>query len=130
MRMACLAPKKAAAKIRKWNDLASVPLVGLEGHGHFTRWIEARVAAEGVVLDVAVECSTWTQVNDAMNAFGMAGFVPEDLAGQLAPGFTSVTLTGLAAYADDYSVVWDSRQTKARPELADVAKRLTRKTAV
>ncbi len=130
MRMACLAPKKAATKIRKWSDLAGVPLAGLEGHGRFTRWVREKVAAESVALDLAVECSTWTQVIDAMNAFDMAGFVPENLASQLAPGFAAVALAGLAAYADEYSVVWDGRQTKARPELADLVKRLTRKVAV
>jgi len=129
MKMVFLVPKKLAGKIRKWSDLAVVSLVVLEGHGRFNQWIHEKVGKEGVALDVAVECSTWTQVIDAMNAFGMAGFLPEDLLGQAAPGFAPVALAGMAAYTDEYSVVWDARQAKARPELADLAKRLTRKSA-
>ena len=128
--MECLFPKNVGAKIRKWSDLADRPFAGLEGRGRFSRWVQERIANECVSLDVAVECSTWAQVIDAMNAFGMAGFVPADHVGQLTSGFTSVPLAGLAVHADEYSVVWDGRQTKVRPKLADLVKRLTRKTVV
>ena len=130
MRMACWMPKKTAAAVRKWKDLSNIPLVVLEGQGRFNSWVGGRAATEGIALDVAIACSTWTQVIDAMNAFGMAGFVPEDLTRQLHAGFASVALPGLAIYADDYSLVWDKRQTKSRAELAELVRRLTRKPAV
>jgi DNA-binding transcriptional LysR family regulator len=127
MRMSFVAPKKVAAKIRSWSQLAEFPMVGLEGGGRFSQWVLDKISKENVSLDMAVECSTWTQVIDVMNAFEMAGFVPQDLLEQLGAGFATVPLPGISAYTDDYSVVWDAGQAKARPDLLELVKRLVRK---
>ncbi len=61
--------KKPKGKF-KWEDLAELPLAILEGDGPFNRFLKEKASGIPVELDVMVECSSWTQVIDAMSGFG------------------------------------------------------------
>jgi hypothetical protein len=80
--------------------------------------------AAGIGLDVAMECSTWTQVIDAMRECGLGGFLPKDLEKQFPAGFDVVFLPGLAGSSDKFVVAWSSAAAGKRPELGRLAKRL------
>lgn len=124
----CLLLPVAVAESRRgkwsWRDLLEVPLVLLEGDGRFTRFLREQSLAAEIELDVAMECSTWTQVIDAMRECGRAGFLPKDLAKQFPAGFKSVSLTGLTDYADGYVIAWSAAEAEKRPEMGKLAKRM------
>lgn len=71
-----------------------------------------------------MECSTWTQVIDAMSGCGLGGFLPKDLAKQFPVGFKRVALPGLTDYADDYVIAWAQSEVEKRPEIAGLVKSL------
>lgn len=124
--MCLLLPAKLVKSRRKWSwkDLEAIPLVLLEGDGRFSRFLREKALAAGIVLDVAMECSTWTQLIDAMRECGYGGFLPKDLVKQYRPGFTAVTLSDLADFSDDFVIAWSAVEAGKRPEIATLAKRL------
>jgi DNA-binding transcriptional LysR family regulator len=124
--MCLLLPPKLAHGRRKrsWQELAKIPLVLLEGDGRFSRFLREQALAAGVRLDVALECSTWTQVIDAMRVCGHGGFLPKDLEKQFPAGFTAVALPGLAGFADDFVIAWSAAEADKRPEIGRLVKRL------
>jgi len=115
--------KKTKRKL-KWQDLADLPLIMLEGDGVFNRFLIEKVSAYSVELDVMMECSSWTQVIDAMNAFGVGGFLPKDLEKQFPAGFDVVQMAGLEEYVDEYVIAWSSAEASKRPEIARLARSL------
>ena len=124
--MCLLLPAKLAKGRRKWSwqELAEIPLVLMEGDGRFTRFLREQALAAGVGLDVAMECSTWTQVIDAMRVCGHGGFLPKDLEKQFPAGFAAVVLPGLAGFADDFVIAWSAAEAEKRPEIGRLVKRL------
>ena len=124
--MNLLLPAELVKGRRKWlwKDLEEIPLMLLEGDGRFTRFLREKALAAGIVLDVAMECSTWTQVIDAMRGCGHGGFLPKDMEKQYPPGFTAVTLPDLAGFSDDFVIAWSATEAEKRPEIARLAKQL------
>jgi hypothetical protein len=99
-------------------------LVLLEGEGRFVEFLREKASAHGVDLDAAIECSTLTQVVDAMKTCRIGGFLPKDMESQFPAGFAQVALTGLAEYADEFVIAWSEAEAEKRPELALLLKRL------
>ncbi|MBC7979241.1 MAG: LysR family transcriptional regulator [Armatimonadetes bacterium] len=126
MRMAFMLPPQTSKEKRKWGwkDLENIPLVLLDGHGLFRDFLGQMTREAGMELDVALECSTWTQVIDAMRDCRMGGFLPKDLEKQFPPDFMPVQLPGLSEYTDDYVIAWSAAEAGKRPEIARLAKRL------
>ncbi len=115
--------KKPKGKL-KWENLAEEPLVILEGDGPLNRFLKEKASGLPVELDAMVECSSWTQVIDAMSGFGIAGFLPKDMEKQFPAGFTVVPLAGLEDYSDDYVIAWSPAEAAKRPEIGQLAKHL------
>jgi DNA-binding transcriptional LysR family regulator len=107
-----------------WQELQKIPLVLLEGDGRFKRFLREKALAAGIGLDVAMECSTWTQVIDAMRGCGHGGFLPKDLESQFPTGFAVVALPGLAEMVDDFVIAWSAAEAVKRPEIGQLVKRL------
>lgn len=124
--MCLLVPAERAKGRRKlaWRELPEIPLVLMEGDGRFSRFLREKALAAGIGLDVAMECSTWTQVIDAMSACGHGGFLPKDLVCQFPTGFMIVALPGLADFADDFVIAWSAAEAGKRPEIWRLVKRL------
>lgn len=123
----CLLLPSALAKSRRkwaWKDLGEIPLVVPEGDGRFLRFLRATALDAGIELDVAMECSTWTQSIDAMRECGLGGFLPKDLEKQFPTGFSGVSLPGLNDFSDEYVIAWSATGAGKRPEIARLAKRL------
>jgi len=121
--MNLLLPAELVKGRRKWSwkDLEEIPLVLLEGDGRFTGFLRQKALAAGVVLDVAMGCSSWTQSIDAMRECGLGGFLPKDLEKQYPSGFTVVALPDLAEFSDDFVIAWSAIETGKRPEIARLA---------
>lgn len=107
-----------------WKDLEELPLVLLEGDGRFTRFLQEKALAAGITLDVAMECSTWTQLIDVMRECGIAGFLPKDLEKQYPPGFKVVALPDPPGFSDDFVIAWSATEARKRLEIARLAKQL------
>ena len=124
--MGLFLPSTLAKGRRKWSwkDLEQIPLILLEGDGHFNRFLREKALAAGIGLDVAMECSTWTQLIDAMRECGFGGFLPRDLVKQCPPGFTAVSLPDLAGFSEDFVVAWSAAEAEKRVEIAMFTKRL------
>jgi DNA-binding transcriptional LysR family regulator len=124
--MSLLLPAELVGRRRKWSwkDLEEIPLVLLEGDGRFTRFLREKALAADITLDVAMECSTWTQLIDAMRECRFGGFLPKDLEKQHPPGFTAVPLPDLVGFSDDFVVAWSATEAEKRPEIARLAKLL------
>ncbi len=124
--MSLLLPSALAKSRRKWSwkHLEEIPLILPEGDGRFARFLRERALEAGSELDVAMECSTWTQSIDAMRECGIGGFLPKDLEKQFPKDFVPVQLPGLSEYTDDYVIAWSAAEAGKRPEIARLAKRL------
>ena len=109
---------------RTWKDLEGVPLVLPEGGGRFAAFLKANELESGVVLDVAMECSTWSQVVDAMSVCGFGGFLPADLSARFPVGFSPVSLEGLGGFSDEYVIAWSAAELGKRPGLAGLLAKL------
>ena len=123
----CLFLPPALAKSRRkwrWNDLEEIPLILPEGDGRCARFLREKSLDAGIELNVAMECSTWTQSIDAMRECGIGGFVPKDLGKQAPAGFEAVSLGGLNGFADEYVIAWSAAEARKRPEIGALAKRM------
>ncbi len=123
----CLLLPSALAKSRRkwaWKDLEEIPLVLPEGDGRFAEFLRGKALSAGIKLDVAMECTTWTQSLDAMRECGLGGFLPKDLERQFPSGFSGVSLLGLNEFSDEYFIAWSAAEAEKRPEIARLAKRL------
>jgi DNA-binding transcriptional LysR family regulator len=121
-----LLPSQLAKSRRKWTwkDLEKIPLILPEGGGRFAQFLRARAIDAGIELDVAMECSTWTQSIDAMRECGIGGFLPQDMEKQFPAGFSRVLLSGLGEFSDKYVIAWSATEVVKRPEIATLVKRL------
>lgn len=124
--MCLLLPPALAAGRRKcsWKDLEEIPLALMEGEGQFIRFLREKALAAGILLDVAMECSTWTQAIDSMRECGLGGFLPKDMEKQFPAGFEVVSLPGLAGYSDEFVIAWSAAEAGKRPEIGRLVKRL------
>ena len=123
----CLLLPSALAKSRRkwsWKDLEEIPLILPEGDGRFARFLRGTALNAGIKLDVAMECSTWTQSIDAMRECGIGGFLPKDLEKQLPQGFNGVSLPNLNEFSDEYVIAWSATEAEKRPEVAHLVKKL------
>lgn len=125
--MCLVLPDALAATKRKWKwpDLSGIPMVLLEGEGSFRRYLKEQTLETGMELDVAMECSAWTQVIDAMGECGIGGFLPKDLVKQFPAGFKSVSLPDLSEYTDDYVIAWSASEAQKRPEIRGLVSSLS-----
>lgn len=124
--MCLLLPSKLAKCRRKWTwkDLEEIPLILPEGNGRFAQFLRGRALNAGIELDVAIECSTWTQSIDAMRECGIGGFLPKDLEKQFPTGYCGVSLPGLHEFSDEYVIAWSAVRAEKRPEIARLVKRV------
>lgn len=124
--MCLLLPADGKKTMRKlqWKDLSDLPLVMLEGDGTFNRFLMEKASGFSVEIDVMTECSSWTQVIDAMNGFNIGGFLPKDMEKQFPTGFSAVQLAGLEEYADEYVIAWSRTEADKRPEIGRLARHL------
>ena len=124
--MCLLLPADGKKTMRKlqWKDLSDLPLVMLEGDGSFNRFLMEKASGFSVEIDVMTECSSWTQVIDAMNGFNVGGFLPKDMEKQFPTGFSAVQLAGLEEYADEYVIAWSRAEADKRPEIGRLARHL------
>lgn len=124
--MCLLLPADGKKTMRKlqWKDLSDLPLVMLEGDGTFNRFLMEKASGFSVEIDVMTECSSWTQVIDAMNGFNVGGFLPKDMEKQFPTGFSAVQLAGLEEYADEYVIAWSRAEADKRPEIGRLARHL------
>ena len=113
--------KKTKRKLN-WKDLSELPLVMLEGEGAFSRFLMDKASDFSVELDVRLECSSWTQVIDAMSEFKIGGFLPKDLEKQFPAGFSVTPLEGLEDYCDEYVIAWSPSEAGKRQEIGRLAK--------
>lgn len=117
----------ALAKVRRkwsWKDLEAIPLVLPEGDGRCARFLRGKALEAGIMLDVAMECSTWTQMIDAMRECGVGGFLPKDLEKQFPADFAGAALPGLDEFSDEYVIAWSAAEAEKRPEIRSLVKRL------
>jgi DNA-binding transcriptional LysR family regulator len=125
--MSLMVPLALANHRRKWTwkDLQALRFAVLEGSGRFRTFLLQMAAESGVDLDVAMECSTWSQMMDAMTACNLAGFLPKDLEDRLPPGrFRAVKFSGISSYTDDFVISWSATAIEKRPDLTILAKKL------
>ncbi len=61
----------------KTSELASLPWAVLEGHGHFRQFLEDRARTLDIRLNVVLECSSYSQVAQAVQSGRYAGFLPD-----------------------------------------------------
>lgn len=101
----------------EWKHLAEISLILPEGDGRCSRFLRDRALEAGCALDVAMECSSWTQTMAAMHACRLGAFIPKDLEKELPSGFSTVPLPALSAYSDEYVVAWN-RAKRRDPEMA------------
>ncbi len=124
--MCLLLPTSEAKSRSVWTlqDLIGFPLVLAEGEGRFNRFLYEKALDALVEIDAMVQCSTWTQVIDAMRELNVGGFLPKDLEKQFPKGFENVRFPQLSEYSDEYVIAWSSSEAEKRPEIARLAKRL------
>ena len=117
--MCLLLPETIATTRRKWSwkNLEGLPLALLEGEGQFVEFLNEKAASQGVKLDAAIECSTWSQVIDAMNLCRIGGFLPKDMESLYPSGFTPVPLAGLSDYTDEFVIAWSTSDMEKKPEI-------------
>lgn len=117
-----LPPDHKTKRKLNWEDLSELPLVMLEGEGVFSRFLMEKASSFCVELDVMMECSSWTQVIDAMSGFKIGGFLPKDLEKQFPAGFSVFPLKGLEDYSDEYVIAWSPSEAGKRQEIGRLAK--------
>jgi DNA-binding transcriptional LysR family regulator len=117
--MCLLLPETTAGTRRKWSwkNLEGLPLVLLEGEGQFVDFLNEKASSHGVQLDAAIECSTWSQVIDAMNLCRNGGFLPQDMEPLYPSGFIKVPLAGLSDYTDEFVIAWSATDMGKKPEI-------------
>lgn len=127
--MCLLVPRALAGGSQEWTwrQMAELPMAVLEGDGRLSALLAEQARAAGVELDVAVACSSWTQVIDAMRECQIAGIVPKDLERQFPDGFVLATTPDLTAFADEYVIAWSAANAARHPEVDRLAKALGRK---
>ncbi len=122
-----MVPSTTAEQRRKWTwrHLEDLPLAALEGNGRLNSFLRQKAAKADSKLDVAMECSTWSQMIDAMAECGLAGFLPKDLEDRLPrEQFRSVNFPGISEYHDDFVIAWSAMAVAKREELAMLARKL------
>lgn len=120
--MCLFLPERIATSKRrwKWDDLRELPIVILGGGNSLAQVIETKESD----LNIAMECSTWTQVLDGMRACGHGGFVPQDLEHLVPEGYRRVPLAGLSEHFDEYVIAWNEAAVRKDPFLKSVLTRL------
>lgn len=68
-----------AKGVLKADELGAMSWAVLEGKGHFRRFLEKRALAQGVQLNIGVECSSYAQIASAVLSGKHAGFLPSFL---------------------------------------------------
>jgi len=107
MGMSLIVPSgRRSSKSMKWSDLADQPVALLEGGGRSARFVRERANEAGVRLDVALECSSSSQVVDAVHRCACFGFVPDLLKKHLPPGVEVAEFDGGADFKNEYAVAW------------------------
>ena len=102
----------------KLAELASLPWALLEGHGHFRQFLESRAREHGIKPNVALECSSYTQVAMAIQTGRYAGFLPEFARSAAFATSTSVIqrqTEKALRYERTLTLAWREATTRSRP---------------
>jgi len=100
----------------------------MEGDGALQKHVTECYAAQGIIPDVAVQCSTWFEVAEAMKQMKLAGILPKDVAHFLAEDFSEYSLPGLANYKDHYALAWSPILAKKNPTRARWVSHMAKRT--
>lgn len=102
----------------KLEELARLPWAVLEGRGHFRQFLENKTRANGIKLNAALECSSYTQVAMAIQTGRYAGFLPEFAKGTAFEAGSAIlqrqTEEGLR-YERTLTLAWREVTVRARP---------------
>lgn len=98
--------------------LSSVPLASLNEEGEYVRQLRSEMNHQGVVLDVRLECSSYTEAAAAV-ASGALGAILPDL---VEPSFVGadvvrVELPWLRSLVREIHLAWNPRLLKLRPDV-------------
>jgi len=116
----------------KLAELASLPWAVLEGQGHFRQFLETRARERGIKLNVALECSSYTQVAAAIQTGRYAGFLPEFAKSAAFATNTSVIqrqTEKALRYERTLTLAWREAAVRARPVVERVITMLKTKLA-
>lgn len=108
-------------------DLERLPWALPEGQGHFRQFLENTARRHDVILNCAVECSSYAQVAMAIQTGKYAGFLPE-FAGKAAFGTEGSIVQRPGGrtlrYERSLTLTWSEATFRARPVLAQVTAEL------
>lgn len=112
----------------KADALGAMPWAVLEGKGHFRRFLEKRALAQGVSLNIGVECSSYAQVASAVLSGKHAGFLPSFLRieGQDETMVTRRKPEQALRYERSVVLAWLPRAVESRPGFGEVVKQFQR----
>ena len=102
----------------KVGELAALPWAVLEGRGHFRQFIESKARAHGITANIALECSSYTQVAMAVQTGRYAGFLPEFAKNAMFTSGSNCCQRALEAnlrYERTLSLAWRDATTRSRP---------------
>lgn len=109
-----------------WKKIAASPLVMMEGEGVMQKHVAECFHANAITLDVAMQCSSWFQVAEAMKLLNLAGILPRDVARSLGDTFFECAVPGLADFKDAYVIAWSPALAKKNAALAQWVKLMSK----
>lgn len=114
--------KSMTQRSRGIEVLDDLPLAILEGDGRLTSSIREEAELAGIRLNVRMECSSFTQIAEAIETMNLAGFLPH-FAPKI-PHTFSVEVAEMNRLNRSLTLAWLPRQAKNRPEIGRVVKAL------
>jgi hypothetical protein len=100
----------------------------MEGSSALQKHVAACYAAQGIRMDVAVQCSTWFEVAEAMKQMKLAGILPKDVTRALGEEFYECSVPGLSSYKDSYALAWSPVLAKKNSTLARWVSHMAKRT--
>jgi len=123
--MRLLLPKGETPDKSGWKSLTTLPVVLLEGHGAFRKFLADCEKSQGIQLQIGAECTSYPQAIDLADAAGWAVFVPE-LGWKQREEWAkrNQKLPGLDEYRHTLHLGWNERNLQRRPEVAKLVEML------
>jgi DNA-binding transcriptional LysR family regulator len=123
--MRLLLPAGETPDKRGWKRLTTLPVVVLEGHGAFRKFLADCEKTQGIQLQIGAECTSYPQAIDLAKAAGWAVFVPE-LGWKQREEWAkrNQKLPGLDGYRHTLHLGWNARNIQRRPEVAKLVEML------
>jgi DNA-binding transcriptional LysR family regulator len=110
-----------------WEQVITSPLVSMEGEGKIWQHWQTEAKVHGLMLDAAIQCSSWSQVAECMRSMGLAGFLPVDVARLYGQDLVECPVIGASVYRDSYAIAWYAAMAKKNPALQQLIKKLLQK---